>query len=99
MAIIDASGMIVAVNDAWKESGRLNGLSLPNDGIGANHPQYCASTDLVSQLFTILYPCHSPNEQRSWVKAKPTKRLPRHSFAPPHHKAAHVGTFEAIEAE
>jgi DNA-binding CsgD family transcriptional regulator len=72
--IIDASGMIVAVNDTWKEFGRRNGLSIPNAGVGANYLQYCAESEFTMELksllagrldlLTLVYPCHSPNEKR-----------------------------------
>jgi DNA-binding CsgD family transcriptional regulator len=72
--IIDASGMIVAVNDTWKEFGRRNGLSIPNAGVGANYLQYCAESEFTMELksllagrlglLTLVYPCHSPDEKR-----------------------------------
>jgi DNA-binding CsgD family transcriptional regulator len=72
--IIDASGMIVAVNDTWKEFGRRNGLSIPNAGVGANYLQYCAESEFTIELksllagrldlLTLVYPCHSPGEKR-----------------------------------
>jgi len=72
--ILDASGMIVAVNDTWKEFGRRNGLSIPNAGVGANYLQYCAGSELTMELkrllagrldlLTLVYPCHSPCEKR-----------------------------------
>ena len=75
-AILDASGMIVAVNDTWKEFGRRNGLCIPDSGIGSNYLQYCTSgepeftTELRAllagrlDLLTLVYPCHSPGEKR-----------------------------------
>ena len=75
-AILDASGTIVAVNDTWKEFGRRNGLSIPDSGIGSNYLQYCTAgepkfkTDLRAllagklDLLTLVYPCHSPGEER-----------------------------------
>lgn len=78
-AILDASGMIVAVNDAWRDFGRRNGLRVPNSGIGSNYVQYCASDEPHSNrlakdlrellagrldLLTLVYPCHSPSKQR-----------------------------------
>lgn len=77
--ILDASGTIVAVNDAWKDFARQNGLHLPNFGIGSNYLQFCGSdgpypslfaTDLTEllarrrKLLTLIYPCHSPTEKR-----------------------------------
>jgi DNA-binding NarL/FixJ family response regulator len=73
-AILDASGMIVAVNDTWKDFGRRNGLRTPNAGVGANYLQYCADSEFTTELrallarrlnlLTLVYPCHSPNEKR-----------------------------------
>ena len=72
--ILDASGMIVAVNDTWKEFGRQNGLSIPNAGVGANYLQYCAGSEFTMELrglltgrldlLTLVYPCHSLDEKR-----------------------------------
>jgi hypothetical protein len=72
--IIDASGMIVAVNDTWKEFGRRNGLSIPNAGVGVNYLQYCAGSEFTRELrgllagrldlLTLVYPCHSLGEKR-----------------------------------
>jgi DNA-binding CsgD family transcriptional regulator len=76
VAILDASGMIVAVNDAWKEFGRRNGLAIPNAGIGSSYLQYCPSgksefttklKELLAgslDLLTLVYPCDSPSEKR-----------------------------------
>lgn len=75
-AILDASGMIVAVNDTWKDFGRRNGLCISDSGIGSNYLQYCTSgeseftTELRAllagrlDLLTHVYPCHSPSEKR-----------------------------------
>lgn len=77
IAILDAAGKIVVVNDDWKKTGRKNGLRLPNSAIGSNYLQYCRSVErdscfLESELralldgrreyLTYLYPCHSPTE-------------------------------------
>ena len=77
VAILDRSGTIVGVNDAWKEFGLRSGLRLPASGVGANYMRYCASSDaprLVDDLRSLLagkidlvtriYPCHSPTAQR-----------------------------------
>jgi DNA-binding CsgD family transcriptional regulator len=78
-AILDASGTIVAVNDAWKDFGRRNGLRVPNSGIGLNYVRYCGSDHPHSSrlakdlkqllagrldLLTLIYPCHSPSRKR-----------------------------------
>lgn len=77
--ILDASGHIVAVNDAWKSFGRRNGLRIPHSAAGSNYLQYCRSDDPASRRFvrdlksllagrldllTFIYPCHSPTEER-----------------------------------
>jgi DNA-binding CsgD family transcriptional regulator len=79
VAILDASGIIVSVNDAWKQFGRLNGLRVPRSAVGANYLQYCGSGEPRSRRFTdelkallagqldlltFIYPCHSPTQVR-----------------------------------
>jgi DNA-binding CsgD family transcriptional regulator len=79
VAILDAAGVIVAVNPAWTEFGRSNGLRLPRSGIGADYLRYAAgggpdADRLVGdlrqllagrrELVTAVYPCHSPDQQR-----------------------------------
>lgn len=82
VAILDPSGMIVAVNDVWKTFGRRNGLRIPHSGIGADYLQYCQSDEPEmrqfaqnlsallkgrSDLLTLAYPCHSPTQKRWFV--------------------------------
>ena len=79
VAILDRSGLIVTVNEAWKDSGRQYGLQLSNFGVGVNYLRYCeyeASDsrqlledlrDLLAgklNLLTQIYPCHSPTDRR-----------------------------------
>jgi DNA-binding CsgD family transcriptional regulator len=77
VAILDRSGTIVGVNDAWKEFARQSGLRIAGFGVGANYLQYCStsdsprlSDDLKSllagkvDLVTRIYPCHSPTTAR-----------------------------------
>lgn len=78
--IVDCSGTIVAVNDAWKDFGKRHGLRLRNFGIDANYLSFCGSDqhaspglandlkDLLAgrrDLVTFIYCCHSPTE-RQW---------------------------------
>ena len=77
-AVIDASGRIIAVNDAWKDFGTQNGLCVPHFGVGADYFAYClpgsGAGDLGDRLrellagkrdmITMIYPCHSPTEMR-----------------------------------
>jgi hypothetical protein len=77
--VLDASGTIIAVNRAWKEFGRRNGLRIPNWGVGASYLKYSGGKgrrserfvrdlkDLLAgrlDLLTTVYPCHSPNQKR-----------------------------------
>src|SRR5436305_7433698 len=79
LAILDASGIIVTVNETWKDFARQNGLRLPNFGIGLNYLKFCQSggphpslsaadlKELLSgqkKLLTLIYPCDSPQKQR-----------------------------------
>ncbi len=79
IAILDTSGTIVAVNDAWKDFGQRNELHLENYGIGAKYIQYCKmdnedSSQFVMELkqllaqrrdlLTLIYPCHSAIKRR-----------------------------------
>jgi DNA-binding CsgD family transcriptional regulator len=79
VAILDTSGTIAAVNDAWKDFGRCNGLCIPNFGVGSNYLQYCGTEEPQSsrfigdlrellagrlELLTFVYPCHSANKKR-----------------------------------
>lgn len=78
-AILDATGRIVAVNEAWKAFGQRNGLCLKDFGVGADYFAYCPPgesgvgrlgdqlKDLLegrSEMVTMVYPCHSPAQQR-----------------------------------
>lgn len=77
--ILDRTGKIVGVNEAWKEFGRRNGLCLPDFGLGANYLDFCGSDDEASSgfdkelrqllagrrdLVTRVYPCSSPTQER-----------------------------------
>ncbi|WP_454633287.1 response regulator transcription factor [Bradyrhizobium cenepequi] len=79
VAILDASGTIVAVNDRWKQFGRRSGLRVPHSAIGSNYLQYCQSDEPNSlrfvgelrallagerDLLTFIYPCHSRTQAR-----------------------------------
>ena len=78
-AILDSSGKILAVNEAWKEFAKSNGLALAEFGVGQDYLRHCG--DQVSDsnefennlrkllagkmdLLTLVYPCHSPEKQR-----------------------------------
>jgi DNA-binding CsgD family transcriptional regulator len=78
-AILESSGKIVAVNEAWKTFGERNGLMLPEFGVGQDYLHHCGdevadSDEFKSNLrklltgkmdlLTLVYPCHSPEKQR-----------------------------------
>lgn len=82
IALLDADGVIVAVNEAWRKFGEANGLS--GATVGVNYLDVCdGATGACSdearpasdgirrvlrgevELFTLEYPCHSP-DQRRW---------------------------------
>lgn len=79
VAILDASGTIVAVNNTWEQFGRRNGLRVPHSALGLNYLQYCRSDEPNSRRFvtqlkallagrrdllTFIYPCHSRTQAR-----------------------------------
>ena len=41
VAILDPAGMIVGVNDAWRDFGERNGLRIANFGVGESYLHYC----------------------------------------------------------
>jgi hypothetical protein len=47
IAVLDATGTIIAVNKAWRAFGRSNGYSDPNLGIGRKYIQVCTSAAFV----------------------------------------------------
>jgi DNA-binding CsgD family transcriptional regulator len=77
-AVLDATGKIIGVNQAWKDFGRRNGLCLQNYGVGANYLTHCGSRGrgqaieedlrelLVGKrdLVMRVYPCDSPRKKR-----------------------------------
>jgi DNA-binding CsgD family transcriptional regulator len=73
-AILDSSGMIVAVNDTWSDFAQANELRIPDAGVGANYLNYCVDPQFTRELeallagrldlVTLVYPCHSPREKR-----------------------------------
>ncbi len=76
--MLDATGRIVAVNEAWKAFGERNGLCVPDFGVGENYFDFCSPAevgdnianqlrDLLdgrTEMITTIYPCHSPTQQR-----------------------------------
>lgn len=81
-AIIDGSGVIIAVNERWKKFAQETGMNLPNFGVGANYLHHCAYADATSSrlvaglthliagdvdFFSLIYPCHSATEKRWYL--------------------------------
>lgn len=79
IAIVDASGTIVAINKTWEQFGRRNKLRVRRSGLGLNYLHYCPadqpdSRRLIAELkallarkvdlLTFIYPCHSPTQPR-----------------------------------
>jgi len=88
IAILNKDGVIVAVNDAWRQFAIKNGGKSASCSEGANYLSVCAQLDAehsscseACQISTairkalssdepsppLLYPCHSPSEQR-WFR-------------------------------
>lgn len=79
LAVLDARGIIVDVNEAWKKFARDNGLRTSNFGIGMNYLHLCRSgagapVELAENLerliaaeldlINLVYSCDSPTEAR-----------------------------------
>ncbi|MFT4583380.1 MAG: diguanylate cyclase (GGDEF)-like protein/PAS domain S-box-containing protein [Gammaproteobacteria bacterium] len=96
IAILDATGVIIHVNEAWasfaKENGGANELA---HGVGLNYLTVCVATEEMSSALTGLqgviskeldtfgyeYPCHSPTEARwSWMRVTSYKNSPGHTI-------------------
>lgn len=81
--ILDTDGDIVGVNRAWKTFGERNGLAEGYTAVGKNYVAVCRRADdeygdrVAAELrrllagerteFTVVYPCHSPDEER-WFR-------------------------------
>jgi DNA-binding CsgD family transcriptional regulator len=79
LAVLDARGIIIDVNEAWKKFARDNGLRTSNFGIGMNYLRLCRSgagapAELAENLerliaaeldlINLVYSCDSPTEAR-----------------------------------
>ncbi|WP_336022714.1 hypothetical protein [Halobellus salinisoli] len=83
VAVLDTYGDIVEVNQAWKAFGERNGVSKEYTSVGKNYVAISEQADdiygerVATQLrrllsdeqtgFTVVYPCHSPNQKR-WFR-------------------------------
>ena len=79
IAVLDASGRILSVNDEWKTFGQENGLRITNYAVGSSYLEFCQDNDPNASLFAThltellagsrdvlihIYPCHSPTQPR-----------------------------------
>jgi len=79
VAILDASGIIVAVNKTWEQFGRRNGLRVRRSAVGLSYLHYCLTDEPNARRFlfqlkallarrldllTFIYPCHSRMQAR-----------------------------------
>ena len=78
IALLDADGVIILVNNAWQFGANTNALLTPDFGVGMNYLHLCDGIAearemargircvlaRTSPMFQIEYPCHSPNEER-----------------------------------
>ena len=82
IAVLNASGHIVFVNQAWKTFANKNGYSGNNYGIGENYISVVAGLEIKKGMQQVLqnkiphytheYPCHSPTEERwFWLYVTP----------------------------
>lgn len=100
VCVLDGTGTIVAVNQAWRDFAANNGAD--GDYLGDNYLTYCesatgdtATSALADGIRAVMrgdiaeyshdYPCHAPAEQR-WFSA----RVSRFRDADPHVVVAHL---------
>lgn len=84
IAVLDAQGVIVTVNDAWRQFAKENGLLESGQAmLGSNYLDACNNGDEAnaakagiaavlkgeSEIFHVEYSCHSPTQQR-WFHMK-----------------------------
>jgi hypothetical protein len=72
IAVLNAAGRIIAVNDGWILFGRANGRPDPESDLGRRYPYVEAEgiRDVIAGPepdYSKVYPCHSPVEQR-WFR-------------------------------
>ncbi len=82
VAVLDASGTILAVNDAWERFGAAHGADMARTAVGANYLEVCRAAgvtacEIVDCLEALLrgeqrsfrqeYACHDAQQQRWFV--------------------------------
>ncbi len=82
IAIINLSGKIIFVNQAWKNFAQANAYPDPNYGLNENYFDAILGTEIETGIRSVLngtvshyayeYPCHSPTEERwFWLYVTP----------------------------
>jgi PAS domain-containing protein len=83
IAVVDAQGTIIAVNEAWRTFAQANGdPDLGRTGVGANYFDVCAGAETQAVLagmqavlqgaqpvFVTEYPCHKPDSEH-WYEMR-----------------------------
>lgn len=76
IALLDAAGVILSVNEGWRRFADNNGNTDPSYGVGSNYLEHCVegTCDVAAGIravlhghrprFQIEYPCHSADEER-----------------------------------
>jgi len=83
IAVLDADGVIVAVNNAWSRFAAANGATSATAFVGANYLSACGSAEDTTtgirallrgdrDEFSVEYPCDSPEERR-WFMLRATR--------------------------
>ncbi|MDP3537389.1 MAG: PAS domain-containing protein [Azonexus sp.] len=91
IAVIDANGLIVAVNDPWKQfAAANNALGLAEVSPGISYREFCAAggeeakvawegieavLDRRQESFVLDYPCDSPDAKR-WFRMRVSRLIP-----------------------
>ena len=79
IALLDAQGVIISVNETWRRFASANAMRVPGHGMGLNYLEICENAGESdahrvangirsvlngrSKTFSMEYPCHSPAEE------------------------------------
>jgi len=78
VAVLDSAGIIIGVNESWRNFAKSNGARMPDHGIGLSYLGHCGDGGAASairsdisrllhgrlDIATACYPCHSPDRIR-----------------------------------
>ncbi|QLH80339.1 PAS domain-containing sensor histidine kinase [Halosimplex pelagicum] len=111
VAVVDAEGVILTTNRAWRQFGLDNDMQGGSDMVGENYLAVCDASDdesateaaagirsvLASERaeFTLEYPCHSPDERRWFLM----RAIDLSEYDDPHALVMHVDITDRKEAE